>query len=337
MPVVVVKTKVLTASDPITVHSDKNISRVSRAFLAAVDSASRGITLKDLAALIDTGNGSVVERYIDVENRLQQAAKGSGLSSTQESLLEALRSVYEGGAHIAVNQLDKVPVAKATIGTSMLFDLLNPSAVQFLQDYTFNLIQGASKETRAAVQAAILDAFKNGGHPYDQARKIQQVIGLTRAQQQAVANFRNMLQTGAFNQALNRAMRDGRFDGTLKTALKNKTNLTQSQIDKMVNQYATRMKAYRAKMIARTETIRGSNAGQLEAWHQAQSQGYLKPDVKRKWLVSGDEHTCEECNEIARLNSKGVGLSEYFATPSGVKIPGPPAHPLCRCGQGLIL
>jgi len=337
MPVVVVRSKVLKAQDPITVFSDRSISRVSRAFLAAVDSAARGITLKGLASKIETNNGAEVDRYINIESRMQEAAKGSGLLPSQESLIEALRYVYEGGAKIGVDGLGQIQVTKISVGAAMSFDLLNPQAVSFLQSYTFNLIVQASKETRLAIQSAILDAFKNGGHPYDQARKIQQSIGLTRIQQQAVVNFRKALENGAFNQALNRSIRDGRFDKTLQNALKNKSRLKPEQIDRMVDQYAKRYLAYRAKAIARTETIKASNAGQLESWHQAASQGYLKPDTKRKWLVSADERTCDECNEIARLNSKGVGLSEYFITPSGTKIPGPPAHTFCRCGQGLIL
>lgn len=77
-------------------------------------------------------------------------------------------------------------------------------------------------------------------------------------------------------------------------------------------------KGYRAKNIARTETIAASNQGALQAYEQS---GVVK---KKEWYCAIDERTCEEC---APLHKEIVKLDDNFS--GGVDAP--PLHVNCRC------
>lgn len=81
----------------------------------------------------------------------------------------------------------------------------------------------------------------------------------------------------------------------------------------------------RAKLIARTETMRASNEGQQAAWDQALADGYLTGKEKKD-LVQVDP--CPLCIEM-----KDEGPILVQADWSGGS---PPFHPNCRCVEGLV-
>jgi SPP1 gp7 family putative phage head morphogenesis protein len=81
---------------------------------------------------------------------------------------------------------------------------------------------------------------------------------------------------------------------------------------------------YRAGVIARTETMRAFNAGNLEG---------LKENGARyvRWIASPDEATCDIClpreGQVFRLS--GTDPGEPY--PDAPLLDDPPAHPRCRC------
>lgn len=101
---------------------------------------------------------------------------------------------------------------------------------------------------------------------------------------------------------------------------------------------ATRGTGARAEMIARTESARAYEKGQIEAWKQS---GVVEG---KQWLLAPD--ACEFCEAIAaQFNNKTVGLQDSFlakgtvlqGTQGGMMtldyedIDAPPLHPQCRC------
>ena len=94
----------------------------------------------------------------------------------------------------------------------------------------------------------------------------------------------------------------------------------------------------RAAMIARTETIRSNNFGNLEAYKQS---GVVE---MKEWMVALDERTCEFCLAMEKEYSK-VGLENNFLNEGDILIgldggelkidygdlQTPPLHPRCRC------
>jgi SPP1 gp7 family putative phage head morphogenesis protein len=239
-----------------------------------------------------------------------------------KSVRDALQDAFVAGAEAAMFQLP------SKISVEMSFNLMNPKTVEFLNNYSFNLIRQVSQDTRDAVKQVVTRAFQEGGHPFQQAREIKQFIGLTTTQEQAVTNYRNALTSGGasdLKDALSRALRDGRYDKTLLRAISNQTAIPADRVDAMVQRYRERFLQYRARNVARTESARASVKGQRALWKQAVDQDLLPDDVRRVWIISGDSDTCPECEE---LEGETAGLDEEFAP--GVMEP-PDPHPSCRC------
>lgn len=312
--------------------------RIARAVESVLNQLQESINLKELTEAIEVSGLNGVIGLLRIEQRMTDLARGIGMDPRKETLLDAVRTVFEAGARNELEALRTVPVAKVkpTIGYELAFDLRNPNAEQFLSAYTLNLIREISVETQQAIGQVVLDSFVKGGHPSKQAKTIKQFIGLTRRQAQAVLNFEKMLSSGVpakVAEALTRELRDKRFDASVLRSIRTKIPLPQSKIDQMVRRYQLRYIQYRAKAIARTETIRAANAGQKETWRQAAQQGLLNKQKTRKFWVLAPE-ACPICVSIADMNSNGVTLDQPFTAPSGV-IEHAPAHPHCRCSQAL--
>lgn len=88
----------------------------------------------------------------------------------------------------------------------------------------------------------------------------------------------------------------------------------------------------RAEMVARTETMRAANEGQMQLWDQATEAGLLTGDEQKEWIVTPDDRLCPICEP---LDGEKAGLDETFKV-DGEEIDGPPAHPRCRCTIGLV-
>lgn len=139
--------------------------------------------------------------------------------------------------------------------------------------------------------------------PYDLAKVIKPLIGLTSSEAVAVARYRESLV---------------------------KENLSENVIENLTNKYAEFLLEKRALRIARTELSYAYNRGQLEAIREAKANGFFRGEVIKTWLTAGDERTCEFCQS---LDGEVVGLEETYpgATKREQEILTPPAHPMCRC------
>jgi SPP1 gp7 family putative phage head morphogenesis protein len=326
MSIVIVRKVKLPPDDPLLRIAESMEGAVRDAFLRAVQAAQDRIVLQKLAEAIAKGDINGALAIMAVDQNFVAALQGAGIEPGIASFRDAIQRAIRAGAMTAIQSLPKA------VGLNISFDLMNPESANFIQSYTFNLIQQVSQQTRDAVQQIVLRAFKEGGHPYEQARAIKQVIGLTARQEHAVATYRAALRAGgsALQDALSRSLRDGRFDPTLIRAMRDQTPLRREYIDKLVARYRERFLIYRAKNIARTETIRASNKGQRELWRQAQQQGLIPHTARRKWIVSGDDRTCPIC---LKLDGQTAGLNEEFAP--GILEP-PDPHPSCRCTTALV-
>lgn len=195
------------------------------------------------------------------------------------------------------------------IGANIRFDLRNPASARFLEQYDFNLIRYITQEQREVVRQTVLAAFAEGGHPYEQAKTLRAVIGLTPNQAKAVTTYRAQL-----------------------VAEERKPD----QIDRMVEKYRKRLLRVRSETIARTETIRASSAGQQAAWDQAAQNGLIsRGRTRQQWLVTLDDRLCPYCAVVPEMNPGGVPLGQPFRTPLG-NVLYPPLHPRCRCATILV-
>lgn len=300
--------------------------------------AANSVPLDELEDAVKTGRIASVLEVVDIDTRLTDAFHGAGLGVRETSFQEMLSGVYKEAAYAELRAIDKgvSEVKKAdTFGAALQFDLLNPASVEWLRQSGGKLIAEISEDTRKSIADIVIAGFEKGQHPYEQARTIKQVIGLTQKQSRAVSNFRDMLYGDGvrLKEALTRELRDKRFDKTLLRTIKEGGALSREQADKMVARYYDRYKQYRAKMIARTETLRASNAGQQALWEQNAGKGLLPEERTRRYWITGPG-SCHICLQAARTNSEGVRLKQQFNTELG-PIDFPPIHPHCRCGVAM--
>lgn len=296
---------------------------VRAAFLKAIDEVRGTIEEDELKAALETGSVDAVIRALNLDQEIADRLRTDMVPELEDAMIEAGR---------------QAPAASMPKGAElrMRFDLANPNTTKFLQGYDMQLIRQISDDTRTAIRNIVQQAFQFGGHPYEQARQIRQLIGLTDDQVGTVQNFRRKLEEGDLS-AFDNELRDKRFDPTLRRALGEAgEGLDDDQIDTMVGRYAERMLAARAENIARTETINAAQAGQQLAWEQAADKGLLsRTKLRQGWLVTPDDRLCIYCAAIPLMNPAGVPLGGYFQTPLG-PVKRPTVHPQCRCSLYLM-
>ena len=165
---------------------------------------------------------------------------------------------------------------------------------------------------------------------------LRQALGLTPYQEQIVENYRNSLVAGSVD-ALNRVLRDRRFEPTVERAVYEGEPLTTRQINRMTQRYRERWIAFRARTIARTQALTTVNLARHSAFTQLMEQTNLdQSSVLRTWNAILDERTRDT---HAVLDGDEVqGMETPFFSPSGAALlyPGDPTAPAeevvnCRC------
>lgn len=215
------------------------------------------------------------------------------------------------------------------------FDQVNFRAVSTMQQSRLRLIREFTTEQLTATREALTEGISRGLNPREQARAFRDSIGLTAKQQRAVDNYRRLLEQGS-SEALQRGLRDARFDSTVQAAVRGDRVLTADQVRRMTDRYRERMLAFRAETIARTEALRAVHQGSEEAYRQAFDEGLLDPGaVTRSWVTARDERVR---GSHAAMSGQRRTAGETFVSGNGHRLmhPGDPNAPAsetvqCRC------
>ena len=199
------------------------------------------------------------------------------------------------------------------------FDVTNPEAVIFAEEHAAEMVTAISAETRQSINVIVQRMFTEGIPPKQAAGMLKQIVGLTEIQANAVVNLQQKIITSP-----------GALIYAGKTPVRvPKDGMPAEQLDRTLGRYADRLTRQRAMNIARTETVRAANEGQMELWRQAQNNGQLGSSIRHEWIADNTERTCQICSGA---NGEVVAVGKLFST--GVTIP--PAHPSCRCSTGLV-
>lgn len=205
----------------------------------------------------------------------------------------------------------------AVVNEAFVFNPLVRESAEAIRNYELDLIQQVSNNTRAAVRNAVEADIISGRNPRETARTFRETIGLTPRQEQAVRNYRRALEQ-LDPVALQRKLRDRRFDGSVRRAINESRPLPQDQIDRAVQRYRERYIRHRSEVIARTESLRAISIGNHQANLQMIAQGSIDPEmVRRFWIFTRDERTRAAHRRIPGLNPGGVRLDQPFVTPLG--------------------
>lgn len=215
------------------------------------------------------------------------------------------------------------------------FDPGDPASAAAMRQLQLNLIREIGNVQREVIREALASALDQGLGAQEASRLFKESIGLTSHQFGAVQNYRHLLVTQN-SDALHRALRDRRFDSTVRTSIATGTPLSSTQIDRMVDRYKSRMIDMRAETIARTESLRSTNMARQAAIGQMQEQTGLEDNrIKRIWNATMDSRVRDT---HAEMNGQERGKEEPFVSPAGFELmfPGDPAAPAaevinCRC------
>jgi uncharacterized protein with gpF-like domain len=230
---------------------------------------------------------------------------------------------------------------------AVVFNARNQRAEGWLRQHSATLVKEISDDQRTAVREHLEAGMAAGLNPRTVAldlvgrinvqsgKREGGVIGLTSSQAAWARNYEAEL-TNLNPNALLRNLRDKRFDGAVRKAVKAGQPLSPGLIQKMVAAYRTRALRYRAESIGRTEAIASLNQSQKEAMQQAIDVGKVKARyVTKTWKDARDVRVR---NSHVHLNGQTVPFSGKFKSISGATLdyPGDPEAPAeerinCRC------
>lgn len=260
-----------------------------------------------------------------------------------EALTEALRRAPRLGTLYMDSYVAAAKDTASFLGRNLEqivldFDQTNPFSVRQARDNQLRLVNQFTQQQRRATREALIDGVRRGANPLEQARAFRDSIGLTERQVRAVNNYRRLL-TDQSAEALDRALRDRRFDRTVRSAINSGKPLTSSQIENMVGRYHERYIKYRSQVIARTEALRSVHQGKDAMYRQSFEDGTLNPDnVTNEWNTARDDRVRDTHTSI---HGQVKPFGEPFITSKGnaLRYPTDPEAPAeesiqCRCALG---
>lgn len=216
------------------------------------------------------------------------------------------------------------------------FDPSNERAAQLIRETKNFFIRELSSSQERLIRDILQRSQIEGWSTTETAKRIQQNIGLTVKQSLAVDNYENLLRNGS-KQALDRALRDRRYDRTVGSG----KQLTEDQIQKMVDSYRQRYIRYRAEVISRTEAVNVTNLARYEALkQQVENASIPVQNVEREWRSVRDKRVRWSHDKHTGMDGQRVGLNDPFVSPSGALLMNPGDRSLgagleevaqCRC------
>ena len=215
--------------------------------------------------------------------------------------MRAMSIVFRDAAHasaIATNALAMGSVSKTVVPPT----IYDPNFIAEMLRQAKKAGADLDAKTRNALRTLLSRAIRNNLSWNELADLLANSIGLDTRYAAAVENYRR-----------------GLVD----------KGVTNAKARKMAKEYAARLRATRARTIARTEVMRALNAGQQTGYAQSlQSLGIPSSDAELEWIVTRDDRLCEYCAPMA--GERTSVTSPLFQTGMG-DTSGPPLHPNCRC------
>lgn len=281
--------------DPYPDIADKYDLRIREALNIVWENVRRSESLANLEYIIETQGVSGLLPILD---------------TLPDELSAQLRPVIEN----AIAESGRVVVQvlpKAAVTAPVVFSLVNPRVGAYINNYVGQMIREVSDETVKAVQIAVNQGVITGRNPRQIARDFRSSIGLTSRQEQTVQRLRAALEKG-----------EAGYVNSLTTVTDSAKNavsagkLSESQIDKIVEQTRLRYVKQRTETIARTESIRATSVGQDLAIREGQITGAISNELLKRWLYRHDTRTRDAHISAGETNG-WIPMNRAFTTPLG--------------------
>lgn len=281
--------------DPYPDIADKYDLRIREALNIVWENVRRSESLANLEYIIETQGISGLLPILD---------------TLPDELSAQLRPVIEN----AITESGRVVVQvlpKAAVTAPVVFSLVNPRVGAYINNYVGQMIREVSDETVKAVQIAVNQGVITGRNPRQIARDFRSSIGLTSRQEQTVQRLRAALEKG-----------EAGYVNSLTTVTDSAKNavsagkLSESQIDKIVEQTRLRYVKQRTETIARTESLRATSVGQDLAIREGQITGAISNELLKRWLYRHDTRTRDAHISAGETNG-WIPMNRAFTTPLG--------------------
>lgn len=281
--------------DPYPDIADKYDLRIREALNIVWENVRRSESLANLEYIIETQGISGLLPILD---------------TLPDELSAQLRPVIEN----AIAESGRVVVQvlpKAAVTAPVVFSLVNPRVGAYINNYVGQMIREVSDETVKAVQIAVNQGVITGRNPRQIARDFRSSIGLTSRQEQTVQRLRAALEKG-----------EAGYVNSLTTVTDSAKNavsagkLSESQIDKIVEQTRLRYVKQRTETIARTESVRATSVGQDLAIREGQITGAISNELLKRWLYRHDTRTRDAHISAGETNG-WIPMNRPFSTPLG--------------------
>ncbi|GGB00459.1 hypothetical protein GCM10011491_30830 [Brucella endophytica] len=248
-----------------------------------------------------------------------------------------LSTVFDAAARDEVKSLaDQVKSWAPSTGIS--FDPTNERAAALMRQNQLQFVREMQDSQRQSIRQALTQGLVDGSGPRDVASNFRNAIGLTVQQEEAVRNYRRLLESGS-REALDRDLRDRRYDRTVARADRAGEPLSADQVERMVDRYRRNAIKSRAETIAITETGNAVSAARQEAFNQITDEVQIADDqIEREWKThrDGRERPSHRNMQVRTVQ----GREAKFVTGAGVSMmrPHDPSGPSsevirCRCVQ----
>jgi hypothetical protein len=298
--------------------ADRFGAAAAKRWAATVLKYQKQLNLRTLEAALRTGRVKEIERVLRVA-RLQEQ-----LSSTLARGFDATQQAVGREAAQALTRH----------GITIQFNAARPGMALAAREQAARLVKGLDTDTRLVISDIIAMGAERGLTIDEQARAIREVVGLPPNWARTPQNLAEDIIAGRTGAATGRYL-SAKDKQQIRSRIKAGTN-TVTFAREMAGRYAESLINWRARNIARTESLEAAHRGLMDSWDQAIEAGSLSPESRRFLIVTPDERLCPFCMRALSMNPNGRGMKEPFATPRGPKMI-PPFHPSCRCSCGLVI
>lgn len=263
-------------------------------------------------------------------------------------LEQAIEQAFEVGGNWQIDRL--LPRTTATgARVDILFNVRNFAAESWLRSHSSTLIREIIDDIRTAARNFLTAGMEAGANPKTVAldlvgrlnrvsgKREGGVLGLTSAQEQWIRNYEAELRDPErLSEALTRSLRDKRFDGAIRAAIKEGRGLDAQMVSRAIQSYRNKALKLRGDTIGRTEAMASLHQSSYEAMQQAISAGQVDADlVTGKWKTAKDWRVRDTHRA---LEGREVPFGDSFVTPRGnrLRFPGDPSGGAsetinCRC------
>ena len=279
---------------------DKTRGKIRNAYILAILTKCNELELAAFARLYNAG---------DYEGAV-------GLLKLDESIIddvvEEIRISYRKQGQIAIDELRPPPEIREVRSAAFTFSILgNVHAERWLLEESSRLIVDVVHQQRQLARSLISENVARGNGPREVAQQLVGfkvkdgpnkgkrrggIIGLTRKQSEWVQNAKNEIAGSGSNplipldkeqlyKYLTRRLRDKRFDGAVRKAIRTGVPIPKETQDKMNIAYRSRFLKYRGETIGRTESLRAMGAARRDAMQSVVDKGGIKDpeNIDRIW------------------------------------------------------